>query len=339
MQIFDGHNDLLLNLWLHHHHDPIDAFFNGVAQGHLDYPRMLNGNFAGGLFALFVPPPEYIARVAPTRVNNDFSPSAIIWQQLDILKSLAENSGGRARLCLSISDIEQCLRNNVVAMVAHIEGAECIDNKKNSLQAFYEAGVRSIGPFWNIANRFGEGVKGSFPGSPNTGPGLTTDGINLIKQANALNMLIDVSHMNEKAFWDTARYSTAPLIATHSNAHRLCPQPRNLTDSQLAAISASGGVVGINFGNAFLRPDGQRESDTPLDVIVAHVDYLVAKIGIDHIALGSDFDGVTVPEAIKDVSGLPHLIGALRHNGYSENALAKLAWKNWLQMLRAVWEK
>ncbi len=101
-------------------------------------------------------------------------------------------------------------------MVAHIEGAGGFDGEGRDLQAFYAAGVRSIGPFWNIANRFGSGVNGSFPGSPDTGPGLTASGIDLIKQANALKMQIDVSHMNEKAFWDTAHHSTSPLVATHS---------------------------------------------------------------------------------------------------------------------------
>ncbi len=101
------------------------------------------------------------------------------------------------------------------------------------------------------ANRFGSGVNGSFPGSPDTGPGLTAAGIDLIKQANALKMQMDVSHMNEKAFWDTAHHSTSPLVATHSNAHALCPQPRNLTDQQLRAIRDSGGVVGVQFRQCF----------------------------------------------------------------------------------------
>lgn len=339
MQVFDGHNDLLLTLWLHHRHDPVSAFFEGMEQGHLDYPRALRGHFFGGLFALFVPPQAYIAQVAPHLAGENYAPADIIWQQLAILKQLADGSQGRARLCLTISDIEACQRDQVLAMVAHIEGAGYLDNAHNTLQAFYDAGVRSIGPFWNVANRFGEGVKGAFPGSPDTGPGLTEEGIHLIKQANALNMLIDVSHMNEKSFRDTARYSSAPLVATHSNAHTLCPQPRNLTDSQLDAIAASGGLVGVNFGNAFLRADGRRDSDTPVEILVAHIDYLVARMGINHVAIGSDFDGITVPDVINDVSGLPRLFKALRQNGYDEAMLEKLAWKNWLQMLRRIWEK
>ncbi|HFZ2307565.1 TPA: dipeptidase [Klebsiella aerogenes] len=339
MAIFDGHNDLLLNLWLHHREDPSTAFFAGIENGHLDYPRMLQGEFAGGLFALFVPPQEYIARMAPQYASQRWDPIDILWQQLAILKQLVAHSAGRLRLCLSAADIERCREDNVLAMVAHIEGAGGFDGEGGDLQAFYAAGVRSIGPFWNIANRFGSGVNGSFPGSPDTGPGLTAAGIDLIKQANALKMQIDVSHMNEKAFWDTAQHSTSPLVATHSNAHALCPQPRNLTDEQLRAIRDSGGVVGVNFVNAFLRADGKRDSDTPLATIVHHIDYLINIIGDDHVALGSDFDGITLPDELGDVSGLPRLINALRHSGYEQLVLDKLLWGNWQKVLKNVWQQ
>ncbi|MEQ0230659.1 dipeptidase [Klebsiella sp. CN_Kp091] len=339
MAIFDGHNDLLLNLWLHHREDPATAFFAGIENGHLDYPRMQRGGFAGGLFALFVPPQEYIARMAPQHANQRWDPIDILWQQLAILKQLVAQSAGRVRLCLSAADIERCRQDNVLAMVAHIEGAGGFDGEGRDLQAFYAAGVRSIGPFWNIANRFGSGVNGSFPGSPDTGPGLTAAGIFLIKQANALKMQIDVSHMNEKAFWDTAHHSTSPLVATHSNAHALCPQPRNLTDEQLLAIRDSGGVVGVNFGNAFLRADGKRDSDTPLRTIVHHIDYLINIMGDDHVALGSDFDGITLPDELDDVSGLPRLINALRDSGYEQLVLDKLLWGNWQRVLKNVWQQ
>ncbi|STU73817.1 Microsomal dipeptidase [Klebsiella pneumoniae] len=169
MAIFDGHNDLLLNLWLHHREDPVSAFFAGIENGHLDYPRMLQGGFAGGLFALFVPPQEYIARMTPQYASQRWDPIDILWQQLAILKQLIAHSAGRLRLCLSASDIERCREDKVLAMVAHIEGAGGFDGEGRDLQAFYAAGVRSIGPFWNIANRFGSGVNGSFPGSPDTG--------------------------------------------------------------------------------------------------------------------------------------------------------------------------
>lgn len=130
--------------------------------------------------------------------------------------------------------------------------------------------------------------------------------------------------MNEKAFWQTARISDAPLVATHSNAHALCAQPRNLTDKQLAAIAESDGFVGVNFGNAFLRADGKRDADTPLVRIVQHLDYLLDKLGEDRVGLGSDFDGIGVPDELGDVSGLPLLLRAMQEAGYDPSLI-----KNW----------
>ncbi|WP_343554403.1 dipeptidase [Pantoea sp.] len=339
LKTFDGHNDLLLNLWLHHRDDPVRAFFAGIEKGHLDFPRMQQGGFAGGLFAMFVPPPRYVQEVAPQRAAEKLAPLEILRQQLDILKALAAQSAGRARLCLTAADIAACRADNVLALVAHIEGADGFDADGEALEAFYQAGVRSIGPFWNLPNRFGEGVTGKFPNSPDSGPGLTAAGEALIAAANRHHMLIDVSHMNEKAFWDTARLSSAPLVATHSNAHALCPQPRNLTDDQLRAIRDSGGVVGVNFGNAFLRADGKRDTDTSLIEIGKHIAHLIAIMGRDHVAIGSDFDGISVPEALKDVTGLPPLYALLRSLDYDQSALEQLAWGNWQRVLQQIWQE
>jgi membrane dipeptidase len=337
MLTFDGHNDLLLNLWLNHRDAPVDAFFNGIERGHLDFPRMQQGGFFGGLFAIFVPPQAYIAQTTPHLADTPYQPLEIMWQQLAILQQIASQSQGRARPCRSAADIAACRAEGVLALVAHIEGADALDEEGEQLQAFYDAGVRSIGPFWNLSNRFGVGVTGAFPGSPDSGPGLTDAGKALIKQANALNMLIDVSHMNEKAFWDTAALSDSPLVATHSNAHALCAQPRNLTDAQLIAIRDSGGMVGINFGNAFLRADGKRDGDTPLGEIVRHYERLIMIMGSDHVGFGSDFDGISTPEALKDVSGLPRLFAAFRDAGYDQDRLEKLASANWQRVLQAIW--
>jgi len=335
---FDGHNDLLLRLWLHHRDDPARAFYSGLSAGHLDFPRMQQGGFGGGLFALFVPPVSYLNEVAPERAQESLSPLTILWQQLDILKALAAESAGRARICLNSEDIVRCRREGALAMVAHIEGADGFDAAGRDLAAFWQAGVRSIGPFWNLPNRFGSGVTGTFPGSPDSGDGLTAAGEQLIALACQQRMLIDVSHMNEKAFWQTARISTLPLVATHSNAHALCPQPRNLTDDQLRAIRDSGGVAGINFGNAFLRSDGKRDDTTGLTEIVKHIAWLIAIMGPDHVALGSDFDGISVPAALKDVTGLPRLYALLQSLGYDQSLIEQLAWGNWQRVLRHIWQ-
>ncbi len=156
---------------------------------------------------------------------------------------------------------------------------------------------------------------------------------------NRLGILVDVSHLNEAGFWDVARTSDAPLVATHSNAHELCPSTRNLTDEQLDAIGRSRGVVGVNFAVNFLRADGELVADTPLAEIVRHVDYLVERIGVDCVAFGSDFEGATIPDELGGVAGLPRLVEALRARGYDDEALAKVTHANWLRVLGWTWRR
>jgi membrane dipeptidase len=337
---FDGHNDLLLRLWVSHADNPVQPFFTGREQGHLDFPRMQRGGFAGGLFAVFVPPVDWLAgerkqNLASVKAQHDAL--AIAEAQIAILQQLADTSEGRARLCRTAAEIEQCLQQDVLALVMHIEGAGMLDPELTLLDRFYQLGLRSIGPFWNLPNRFGVGVNGGFPGSPDTGDGMTAAGKALIRACNQKRLLIDLSHMNEKTFWQTAELSDAPLVATHSNAHALCAQPRNLTDAQLAAIAASDGFVGVNFGNAFLRADGQRNGDTALEEIVKHLCWMIDKLGEDRVGFGSDFDGISVPDALGDVTGMPKLFKALETAGFDAPLLEKLAWRNWLRVLKRTW--
>lgn len=339
-KFFDGHNDLLLRLWVNHADDPVTPFFAGREQGHLDFPRMRQGGFAGGLFAVFVPPVAWLAgerglEVAHLQAQHDAL--AIAEAQIAILQQLADGSEGRAKLCRTAAEIEQCLQQDVLALVLHIEGAEMLDEELLLLDRFYQLGLRSIGPFWNSPNRFGVGVNGGFPGSPDTGEGMTAAGKALIRACNQKRLLIDLSHMNEKTFWQTAELSDAPLVATHSNAHALCAQPRNLTDTQLAAIAASDGFVGVNFGNAFLRADGARNADTSLNEIVKHLCYLLDKLGENRVGFGSDFDGISVPETLGDVAGMPKLFSALTAAGVDAKLQEKLAWRNWLRVLKRTW--
>lgn len=339
---FDGHNDALLRLWLNHAASPADDFMAGTDDGHLDLPRARQGRLAGGLFALFVPPVSYIAQNRQqdiATVTAQHEPQRIVREQAAILQEITAKSAGQARICRSVSEIEQAMQAGVLAMVMHLEGGDALDAELTLLEELYAGGLRSLGPFWNLPNRFGEGVNGRFPGSPDTGAGLSAEGIALIKACNRQRILIDLSHMNEKAFWDTARISDAPLVATHSNAHQLCPQPRNLTDQQLNAIRDSDGLVGVNFGTAFLREDGKRDGDTAVAEIVKHITYLADRIGVERVALGSDFDGVNVPDRLGDVTGLPRLAEALAKAGFSTDCQQKIAWRNWLRVLRQTWGK
>jgi membrane dipeptidase len=151
--------------------------------------------------------------------------------------------------------------------------------------------------------------------------------------------MIDVSHLNERGFWDVAEASAAPLVATHSNAHALSPNSRNLTDAQIDEIGRSGGVVGVTFHAGMLTEAGEIDPSTPLARVVDHVDHIAGRIGIEHVGFGSDFDGAKIPSELGDAAGLPHLVDALRDRGYNDNEVAKLAHDNWLRVLRATWRE
>jgi membrane dipeptidase len=207
----------------------------------------------------------------------------------------------------------------------------------SNLESWYERGVRSIGLVWSRPNEFAEGVPFRFPSSPDTGTGLTSAGRDLVRACNRLGILVDLSHLNEAGFWDVAELSEAPLVATHSNAHALCASSRNLLDAQLDAIGASQGIVGVNFAVNFLRADGELVRETPISEIVRHVDYLVERMGVDHVGFGSDFDGAVLPDELGGAAGLPRLVDALRGGGYDDVSLAKITHGNWLRVLRSTW--
>jgi membrane dipeptidase len=212
-----------------------------------------------------------------------------------------------------------------------------VDPELESLEALYERGLRSIGIVWSRPNAFAHGVPFAFPSSPDTGPGLTPAGAALVARCAELGVAVDLSHLNEAGFWDVARLDRGPLIASHSGAHALAPSARNLTDAQLEAIGASGGLVGVVFAVRFLRADGADDADTPLSTLVAHVRHVADRIGVAHVALGSDFDGATVPDAIGDVTGLPRLFDALRADGFTDDELELIAWGNWRRVLERAW--
>jgi len=149
--------------------------------------------------------------------------------------------------------------------------------------------------------------------------------------------MVDLSHLNEAGFWDVARLDLGPLVASHSAAHALCPASRNLTDAQIDAVGASGGLIGIVFAVAFLRSDFADDPDTPLSLVAQHARYVADRIGVAHVAFGSDYDGTTIPAELGDVAGTPRLLEALRGAGFDDEDLGRIAWGNWRRVLGAWW--
>jgi len=362
--IFDGHNDTILDLAASGR-----SFYERSDTGHLDRVRAAEGGLVGGFFAVFVPnldsDKESSRRIVESighgldgvPLMNGSGPTLAYAQQFTIAaiaKLLRIEAGEGApvsrdeRLGVemptdplsfiqSAAELEENIESGEFSAILHMEGAEAIDEHLHALETFHAAGVRSLGIVWSRSNIFGHGVPFEYPSSPDTGPGLTDLGLGLVDGCNELGILIDLSHLNEKGFWDVAERTTAPLVATHSNAHAICPASRNLTDKQLDAIADSDGIVGVNFNCAFLRPDGARDADTPLETMADHVDYLVERIGIERVALGSDFDGALMPNDLSDASKLPNLIAVLRARGYDDAALNRIGTRNWLRVLEATW--
>ena len=350
--VFDGHNDTLLNLHLPDRGEG-RSFFERSDLGHIDLPRAREGGFGGGFFACYTPNPEddgWTEEAALTFTNDGYEVSGAPPLDPDYarrfaaglvrsLYGLEEESRGSLRVVRTAEELERCLRQGVLAAILHFEGAENLGPDPGALEELYGVGLRSLGLVWSRPNAYARGVPFRFPSSPDTGPGLTDAGRDLVRECNRLGVLIDLSHINEKGFWEVSELSEAPLVATHSNAHTLCPASRNLTDAQLDAIRDSGGMVGVNFAVAFLREDGGESEDTPLEAVVRHVDYLVERVGIDRVGFGSDFDGAKVPKQLRDAAGLPNLLVALREDGYDVASLEKLAHGNWVRVLRATWRE
>ena len=341
---FDGHNDVLLRLFLQKDGDAIGDFLSGNgAKGHLDLPRARAGHFIGGLFATFSPSPKKTDFTGggldpdlPPMLPAADAATSILGEAAVMFRLIAASDGALA-LCRSVADVRAAVAAGKIAIAFHMEGADALDEDLNLLEVLYAAGLRSLGLVWSRPNIFGTGVPFKFPGSPDQGPGLTEAGKRLVAACNRRRILIDLSHLNEAGFWDVAKLSNAPLIATHSNVHRLSTSPRNLTDRQLDAIRDSDGLVGLNFATVFLREDGTFRADTPLDAMVRHIDALVEKLGENRVGIGSDFDGAGIPSAIGSVAGVPALFEALRAHGYDDALLRKIGSENWLAVLQRTW--
>ena len=343
--IFDGHNDVLLQLYTAGGLPHAEQFLTGMI-GAVDLPKARKGGFGGGFFAVFVPSPSEEGGIFEQMKKPEYDlplpdPVAfeeavsVVLHQAAILFELERKEA--LRVCRSAAEIETCLSEETIAAIFHMEGAEAIDFDLHALDVLHEAGLRSLGPVWSRPTIFGHGVPFAFPSSPDIGPGLTEAGERLVKRCNALRIMIDLSHLNEAGFWDVSRISDAPLVATHSNAHAITPHARNLTDRQLAAIAESDGMVGLNFAVAFLREDGRMIPDVPISQMMRHLDYLIEKLGEDRVGFGSDYDGAIVPPTITTIGDLDILRDEMKNHGFDRALIDKLCFENWIRVLRKTW--
>lgn len=298
-----------------------------------------NDLLAGGLLEIFAPPlepPDY--RRTDDGFEVDYPPPtergyalAETVAGIAALLRARRADDARVRLVRSVAEIEQARSDGAIATVLHLADADSIDTELDTLFLLHEAGVRSIAITWSRANAFGHGAPYRSPASPDIGPGLTEAGVRLVRACNELGIMIDLAHLNEAGSMDVARHSTAPLVVTHGAAHALSPTSRALTERQIDAIADSGGLVGVSLEGP------EVPADRKVSEMVRQIDYLVDRLGVDGVALGSDLHVKPDPEHPHGGSRLPELLRALEAAGHDFTTITRIAYDNWMRILSASW--
>ncbi len=228
--------------------------------------------------------------------------------------------------CLDSEDIESALNKGKIASLLSIEGGEALNNNIYNLHYFYGRGVRAMTLTWNYTNDISGGI------GDKKGGGLTDFGKSVVSEMNKLGMLIDVSHISEKGFWDVIETTEKPIAATHSNAKKLCPHPRNLTDEQICAIIKNGGCIGINLYAEFVGGGKCSIKD-----VINHIEHILALGGENNIGLGCDFDGMSsLPDGIQGVQDIYKLFDEMQRVGYADLMIKKIAADNFLNLCKKI---
>ncbi|MHA2255911.1 MAG: dipeptidase [Candidatus Heimdallarchaeaceae archaeon] len=306
--IIDGHVDVLFALQRQQR-----SFSKESEVGHVDLPRMKRGDVLAAFFAIY-----------PTASNYSISRGVDYWFQL------VNDPENELIHIKKIEDFEKCKKEDKVGAILHFEGSGGLESEFHNLRNYHKLGLRSMGLSWTNLNQFATGV------GMDEKRGLTSEGKQLVEEMEELGIIVDVSHLNEKSFWDIIDCSSKPFIASHSNAYSLCDHIRNLKDEQIEAIRDSKGTIGINFCVSFLSSELKKDEIT-LETIKNHIDYVVDKAGINHVSLGSDYDGATVPTVVKDISFYPKLLDYLEENGYNNSDLNKIKHENFMRVMKACW--
>lgn len=281
---------------------------------HLDIPKMKRGGLNLQFFAVYLEP-KYKPFGSLKRTLEGFD---AFYQML--------KKSPEVKFIKSYEDALEAQKQNSLAGLLSIEGGEALEGSLSALRMLYKLGLRCIGLTWNQRNRIAEGV-----GDCLSGGGLTIFGRELIREMNKLGVIVDVSHLSEPGFWDVIKYSSKPIIASHSNAKAICNHVRNLTDEQIKALAKNGGVMGMNFYRSFVK-DGQ---DVTVEHLIDHIDHICNLVGPDHVGIGSDFDGITsAPDGLEDVSCIPILTEGLVKRGYDDESIKKVLGENYMRVLK-----
>ena len=311
--VFDGHCDTILEIMNHKR-----TLEKKSTTGHLDIPRMKEGGIDVQFFAVFI--------------EDIYKPDRSLKRTLQLIdcfyKEIEKNQDDIS-LVINYNQIKKVNRLGKIAAILSIEGGEALEGDLGVLRVLYRLGVRLLTLTWNQRNQIADGISES-----RTGSGLTEFGLKVIDEMNELRMLIDVSHLSETGFWDVIKRSKTPIVVSHSNCYALCPHLRNLKDEQIKALADKNGVIGVTFVPNFLT---QEKRKTSVKDVVKHIDYLVEKVGVDYVGLGSDFDGTgDLPLGLEGVDKMPNLTEELLDRGYQEKEIEKILGGNFLRVFKEV---
>lgn len=301
-------------------------------RGHMDIPRLKVGGVDVQFFACWI---------SPSLIKEGRCIQRTL-DMIDAFNGMVKETHGKISAARNWSDIRAVVGRGDIAGVLCVEGGHAINDDLGILRLYHELGVRYMTLTWMNNNGWADGS-----GDKPRHHGLTGFGRKVVREMERIGMMVDISHASEKTFWDVCKIASAPVIASHSCCKSICNHHRNLTDRQLRAVAKNGGVVCINFFSAFLSEPFRKEAKDlnnvgriappPLDILIDHVVHAADVAGIDHVGLGSDYDGVgSVPEGVEDCSKLPAITERLFDRGMGAGDVAKILGGNLLRVIKAV---
>jgi membrane dipeptidase len=299
------------------------------AVGHTDLPRLIESGITAEFMSAW---PD--AKYAFTSPESSYVRAR---QLIDSVHAFARRHPDRLLLATTAADVRRAKAEGKVALLIGVEGGHAIQNDLAKLDTLAALGVRYLTLTWNNGLDWAGAAAGQV--DPRTGQrtpsgGLSDFGRQVVRRMNELGLLVDISHVSKATFWDAIAESKLPVIASHSSAQALNPHVRNMDDEQLRAVARNGGVVNVNFYAAFIRTSGKAGDPVPFSVLIDHIDHIAKVAGVDHVGLGSDFDGVSqLPEGVRDVTDLVYIAQGLLDRGYSDADVTKMLGGNMLRVM------
>jgi len=296
-------------------------------QAQTDLPRLRQGGVGAVFFVSYVSSRFAGGRNRASNRANQFIDS--------ILYDIVGRYPDDFMLATTADQIEEAHKQGKIAALIGVEGGHAIENSLDILRGFYKRGARYLTLTHSNTNDWADSSGDVNDASITHHNGLTDFGKDVVREMNKLGMMVDISHVADKTFWDALEVSKAPLIASHSSCRALANAPRNMTDQMIEALAKKGGIIQVNFYCNFLTND--KPPHASVNDVVAHIDHIRQIVGVDSIGIGSDFDGIDcAPEGLEDVSKFPNLTRALLEKGYSAEDIRKIYGGNFLRVMRAV---